>query len=141
MKVRKLMSTRVQTISCDATLREVQEIFTHSRFHHLVVTDADRPVGVISDRDLFRHISPFVGNRVMERPQDQRTLDRHVHQIMTRELIVIDTESTITEAFHLMHSRDVSCLPVMDPRNRLVGILTWKDLARALVELEQSAHP
>ena len=133
MTVEELMTRKVRTIRMDATLREVRSIFRRRKFHHIVVTANDAPVGVISDRDLLQNLSPFLGNRMRERAQDKHTLDKRVHQIMSRQLITICPDATAEKAVEEMSEHGVSCLPVVDEQDRLVGIITWKDLARSLV--------
>ena len=133
MTVGELMTHKVRTIRMDAPLREVRSIFRRRKFHHIVVTANDAPVGVISDRDLLQNLSPFLGNRMMERAQDKHTLDKRVHQIMSRQLITIGPDATAEQAVEEMSEHGVSCLPVVDEQDRLVGIITWKDLARSLV--------
>jgi acetoin utilization protein AcuB len=62
MKLGEIMSTRVVTVEFDDSLATVKEIFDSLRFHHLLVVGSDRKLcGVISDRDLLRAISPYVG--------------------------------------------------------------------------------
>ncbi len=133
LTVRDLMTADVVTISMDDTLRNAKQIFEKRRFHHLIVVDNGRPVGVISDRDLLKNISPFVGVRFNERPQDTETLRRRVHQVMTRKLVSVQPESTPAEAARLLLANRVSCLPVIDAQDNLLGILTTKDLIRWLV--------
>ena len=132
-KVGDLMTNRIVTARMDDTLETAQMIFNQRTFHHLVVLEHGEPVGVISDRDLLQNLSPFLGNRMMERAQDKRTLDKRVHQIMSRQLITIAPDATAEQAVEEMSEHHVSCLPVVDEQDRLVGIITWKDLARSLV--------
>ena len=133
MTVGELMTRKVRTIRMDATLREVRPVFRRRKFHHLVVTEKDVPVGVLSDRDMLKNLSPFLGKRMMERAQDKRTLDKRVHQVMSRQLITIGPDAAAEQAVEEMSTHQVSCLPVIDEQGRLVGIITWKDLARSLV--------
>jgi acetoin utilization protein AcuB len=133
MTVAELMTQEVQTVRMDTTLREIRSVFQQRSFHHLVVTEDDVPVGVISDRDVLKNLSPFLGHRMMERAQDKRTLDKRVHQIMSRQLVTIRPDATAEQAVEQMSLHGVSCLPVVDARDKLVGILTWKDLARSLI--------
>ena len=105
----------------------VLDIFESSSFHHLVVTDGKRVVGVISDRDLLKNISPFIG-KMSEREQDAFTLQRRVHQIMTRKLVACSPATSLAEAGKLMDGHKVSCLPVLDERGACVGIVTMRDL-------------
>lgn len=128
-----IMTRRVVKVSMDDSLCEVREIFERSSFHHLVVEDGKRVVGVVSDRDLLKNISPFLG-KISEREQDAFTLQRRVHQIMTRKLVACSPGTTLAEAGRMMTEHNVSCLPVLDEHGVCVGIVTMRDmLAWAMV--------
>lgn len=132
--VAAIMTRRVVTVSMDDSLRRVRDIFDSERFHHLLVVEAGRVVGVLSDRDLLKHLSPFVG-KINERQQDVGTLDRRVHQVMSRPLVSGTADMTLGEAGGLMLARGVSCLPILGEAGRCQGIVTLRDLLRwALVE-------
>ncbi len=53
-----IMTRAVVTVHMDDTLERIREIFDDCGFHHLVVIDDARVVGVISDRDLLKHLCP-----------------------------------------------------------------------------------
>ncbi len=127
MRVEQVMTRRVVTVSMDDTVATVREIFETYGFHHLIVEENGQVVGVISDRDLLRNLSPFVG-KMNERPQDLFLERRRVHQIMTRKLIAVSPDTSLLEAAIKMLDDRVSCLPVVDARMRCVGILTMRDL-------------
>lgn len=132
MKVGEIMSTDPVTVGMDDDLHRVKDLFDLYRFHHLLVLLGERLVGVISDRDLLRATSPFIG-RASERPQDVATLNRRVHQIMTRKLVVVAPEAPVAEAAQLMLDKRVSCLPVVNDEGQLLGIVTWRDQLRSLL--------
>ena len=128
--VKDLMTANVVTIRMDDTLRMARKIFEQRSFHHLIVVEENKPIGVLSDRDLLKHLSPFVGARFSHRVQDSATLMKRVHQMMTRAVIAIGPDVPVAEAADRMMSHHVSCLPVVDPDQTLVGILTIRDLVR-----------
>ena len=134
LTVRDLMTTHVMTIGMDDSLRTARQMFHEHKFHHLVVVELGKPVGVISDRDLLKHISPFVEVRLGEHPRDLATLNKRIHQMMTRELVSIGPDRPAAEAARLMMDRQISCLPVIDEQHRLLGIVTTRDMLRWLVE-------
>ena len=136
LTVRDLMRTHVVTISMDDTLKTARSVFNRRRFHHLVVLEKGKPVGVLSDRDLLKHLSPFVGALLSERPQDTATLKKRVHQMMTRKLVAVDPDASAAEALLRMREHNVSCLPVIDADARLIGIVTIRDLVRWVVAKE-----
>jgi len=88
MKVFSIMTNRVATVEMDDSLRIIHGIFCYAKFHHLLVVDNHKLVGVISDRDLLKANSPFLGTPA-ERPQDTARLSRKAHQIMTRDPVTV----------------------------------------------------
>jgi acetoin utilization protein AcuB len=140
LTLEELMTRQVVTVAMDDSLETVREDFHRCRFHHLLVVDSHKVVGVLSDRDLLRHLSPFAGKPLSERAQDEATLHKHVHQIMTRRPITARADMLATVAARLMLDQHISCLPVVDEESRPVGIVTWRDLLRGLVEAEQGAN-
>ncbi len=125
--IETIMTRHVVTVNMDDTVGHVRELFKSVRFHHLVVMEQGRAVGVLSDRDLLKNISPFVG-KVTERSQDRFTLDRHVHQIMSRRLVSCGPSATVAEAARLMLDHRVSSLPVLDDKGHCLGIVSLRDV-------------
>jgi len=132
MTVQQIMTRHVITVKMDDSLLEVKELFNKHKFHHLMVTDSGRLVGVVSDRDLLKNISPFIDG-LSERPADAATLRRRVHQMMTRTPVSIRPETLVSDAAALMIEHSVTCLPVINAHSRLVGIITCRDLLRTIV--------
>ncbi len=129
--LRELMSTRLVTVEFDDTLATVREIFDRAGFHHLLVVDGGRLQGVLSDRDLLRALSPYVGT-LSETARDAATLNKRVHQVMSRQPVTLAPESTLAEAMSSLLAHDISCVPVIDGEGRPLGIVTWRDILRAL---------
>jgi acetoin utilization protein AcuB len=137
--VDKIMSRRVLDVDMDVTLKEVREIFDHVRFHHILVKDGDRLMGIVSDRDVLKAVSPYAST-TSERPRDAATLRKRVHQIMTRRPITIGVDGSILEAIRAFIDHHISCLPVLNPDGTVAGILTWRDVLRAIVATVEHAH-
>jgi acetoin utilization protein AcuB len=130
MNVESIMTRKVITVELDDTLETIREIFDNVKFHHLLVVGNQGLLGVISDRDLLRGLSPFVG-MLDQHPPDLAVLNKKAHQIMSRELVAVDKETSIEAAVNLLLSENVSCLPVTSPEGDVEGILTWKDIFKA----------
>ena len=129
------MTSRVVTVHMDDRLGVAKEIFDALKFHHLLVVDGEgRLVGVMSDRDLLKALSPYVGT-VAENARDAATLNKRAHQIMTRKPITLPPEAPIREAVSLILAERISCVPIVDPHFRPVGILTWRDLLKTFAAL------
>lgn len=134
MLVREVMTTRVATVSMDDRLNVIKEIFEQAHFRHLLVLEEDLLVGVISDRDMLRAISPYLDTDA-EMTRDTETLNRRAHQIMSRHPVTIAPDQTLRAAARLMLEKHVSCLPVLE-NGALVGIVSWKDLLGVMLEWE-----
>jgi len=128
--VRDIMTTPVHSIDMDDSLLHVKQLFERERCHHVVVTNRRRAYGVVSDRDVLRAVSPFIGSKTMERSQDINSLKKRVHQIMSRDLVTTTPEETIAEASEKMIQQRVSCLPVVDKDGLVKGIVTVRDIVK-----------
>lgn len=129
-EVGTIMSTQLTTVAPDQPVSEVAEIFTRVIFHHLPVVAEDVLVGILSDRDLSKCLVDEQGN------QTQRAAD-----IMSPHPTTVDPSTTIETASILLLENRFSCLPVIGEHNRLVGILSWKDLLRFYVYHASSHRP
>lgn len=126
------MSRDVEVVTPDTALMEIQEELHRHGFRHLLVVEDGRLVGVISDRDVLRAVSPFLDTRV-EEPRDVQTLTRPAREVMRADPITVQPETPIEEAGRLLLENTISCLPVVDRERALVGIVTSKDILRHFV--------
>lgn len=133
MRVGQLMTQRVVSVQLDDSLRIVKDIFDNTCFHHLLVVDAGKLQGVVSDRDLLKAMSPNI-DTPGETAKDLASLNKKVHQVMTRELITINAEAGIYAAIKLFNQHRISSLPVVDEKGKALGILSWRDIFKALEE-------
>jgi acetoin utilization protein AcuB len=133
MELRSIMTARVVTVEVDDTLEAVKQIFDAMKFHHLLVVDTGKTLcGVISDRDLLRALSPYVGT-ASENARDTATLRKRVHQIMSRKPVTLPPEASVTDAINLFLSSRVSCIPIVNQHLKPVGIVSWRDVLKTLV--------
>jgi len=132
MVMRDIMTAPVVTVEIDDKLEVVKEIFDTMNFHHLLVVDEHKKLsGIVSDRDLLRALSPYVGSAA-ETARDLATLNKRVHQIMSRHPITLQPQSTAAEAVKLLLAHRISCIPIVDDEFKPVGIVSWRDLLRSL---------
>jgi acetoin utilization protein AcuB len=133
MLLSNIMTVRVVTVEMDDRLEVVKEIFDTMKFHHLLVLDQHKKLsGIVSDRDLLKALSPYVGSAA-ETTRDLATLNKRVHQIMTRHPITLHPRSEIAEAARVLLAHRISCIPVVDDEHKPVGIVSWRDVLKSLV--------
>jgi len=133
MTVNSIINREVFTISMDDTVATVRGMFKRFKFHHLLVVENRKLVGVISDRDLLKALNPSLDS-LSENPRDLALLNRKAHQIMSLRPITVTKDAPIEEAMKLMVENDISCLPVVSTDGTVEGVVSWKDILRALRE-------
>jgi acetoin utilization protein AcuB len=133
MSVEKIMTKKIVTVELDDTMATVKDIFDNLKFHHLIVIESGKLIGVVSDRDLLKAISPNIGTMAATH-MDEATLNKKVYQVMTRKPITLRPHDPIGDAVELFNTQGISCVPIVDEGFRPVGILTWRDILKAIVK-------
>jgi len=131
MNVKEIMSKELMTVKMDDKLKAVKVIFDNVNIHHLLVVEADKLFGVVSDRDMLKALSPNIGT-IVEMNRDTITLNKKVHQIMTNEPVTLAPNADISDAIEIFNNHDISCIPVVDDKNKPVGIISWRDIIKAI---------
>ncbi|MEE4246541.1 MAG: CBS domain-containing protein [Kangiellaceae bacterium] len=131
MLIKDLMTRNVITVGMDDTLTRVRSLFENHHFHHALVVEHLKLVGIISDRDLLKQLSPKL-DTMAETRDDRKTLNQHCHLIMSRDLITIAPDETVYGAIALFNQHGVSCLPVVDQNEHPLGIVTWRDIFKEI---------
>ena len=138
MVVRDVMTEDPFTIAPDAPLDRAREVMRARDLRHLPVVDpAGRLIGLIADRDLTRAaLVPAVEEDVPAsdrplRPSGPARADLRVKDVMSGDVLTTHPEAPLAHAARVMFERRVGSLPVILD-GRLVGMLTERDVARAL---------
>lgn len=132
MKISEVMTREVVTVDMDDRLTTIKNILDRAPFRHVLVIEDDELQGLISDRDLLRCVSPFIGTDA-ESVRDAKTLEQRAHQVMTRSPIIVSSNTAMRDALLLMLEHSIGCLPVVDD-NKVVGIFTLHDGVQALLD-------
>jgi acetoin utilization protein AcuB len=140
MAIRAIMSSPVETVNMDDRLSVVKSVFERTHFHHLLVVEEKKLLGVISDRDLLKTISPTLGTAA-EVLRDTAILNKRAHQIMTRSPIFLHEGDMISQAIDVFLNNNVSCIPVLDGDENVAGIVSWRDILRAISVSSNSLPP
>jgi len=124
--VSNAMARDVKTAKEDQTIKTIAKIMTDNNIGSVVIVknaDANRPVGIITERDIVR----------MAGAEQVLTLQISARDIMSKPVITIDATSSIKDALQQMELKNIRRLPVVDKEKKMVGIITDKDIFRALL--------
>jgi len=115
MRVADFMSRDVATIRPGRTAGDAYEAMRKRGVRHLVVTEKNRVLGVLSERDL----GGARGGPLRR--------GRNVSDLMSSSVVTTGPQATVRQAANKMRGRAVGCLPVVSGE-RVVGIVTVSDL-------------
>ena len=119
MKVREVMTRDVQTIRPDQPVQEAASFMLSADAGSVPVTDGDRLIGMITDRDIaVRGVAKGYGP------------DTPVRELMTDEVICVREDDDVDDVASKMSEAQVRRLPVIDDQERLCGIVSLGDLSR-----------
>ena len=142
MFVSRSMSRKVTTVVKETTVLEAQSLMQKHEIRHLpVVDDQNRLVGMVTDRDI-RSALPYDLTKGAADPQErQKYAYLQVGDIMSTDLLPVSPTHTLQDALLLLEKRKVGSLPVVDDENRVVGILSVRDLLRAFINVLGIGQP
>ena len=119
MKVSDVMTREVQTISPNQTAKEAASFMLSTDSGSIPVTDGERLVGMITDRDIaVRGVAKGFGP------------DTPVRELMTDDIICARFDDDIADVATRMSEAQVRRLPVVDGDEKLCGIVSLGDLSR-----------
>jgi CBS domain-containing protein len=122
--VREAMTENPRSIGASASVVEAARLMRDQHIGSLPITDDERLVGMITDRD--------IATRVVAEAADPETTS--VGDVHSRDIISVEPDKDLEEALQLMARHQVRRLPVVE-NGRLVGIVAQADIA--LKENEQ----
>lgn len=134
------MSAPPVTVSPTDTLAFAEELMNVERVRHLPVVDGDVLVGVLSHRDLLA-----ASISTLSSPSEEDDLDlkrRHdVSRVMRGVVETSGPDVPVEKAAESLLSNQVGCLPVVDERHHLLGIVTSSDFVRLARDMILSSPP
>ena len=129
MQVREVMSYMPATVAPETAVHTAWVLMQQYELRHLPVQTGRRLVGIVSDRDV-RTVLPSTATP-LEAHEIRDVLDNlTVSQVMTRRVITVSPDVSLTQAVDLMFKHKIGALPVVECAE-VVGMLTRSDVLRA----------
>ncbi|HET7274347.1 MAG TPA: CBS domain-containing protein [Longimicrobiaceae bacterium] len=136
LTVRDVMTQRVYRVYPQTPVRELLELMSRHELKAVPVVGEKREVlGVVTDRDLLRHLLPNIvrvgAGEGEPDSADGPAAEVQVREIMSRSVMCISEDQGLAEVASIMVNKDVERLPVV-AEGRLTGFLTRGDILRKL---------
>jgi CBS domain-containing protein len=123
------MTRAVKTVTREATVRELGDMFDRDDFNTYPVEEDGQIVGIVTKFDMLKCFA-FTPNRMLPRYAD--LMNRTVADVMTSEFIYVRPDTKLTRVLQLMVEHRIRSVPVIDGDNRLAGIIAREDILKAL---------
>ena len=133
MTVSDVMVQDLITVSPDAGLKEAVDHMNSAHIRHLPVVKVGRLVGIVSDRDI-RLFGMSMEGATGGDLRFSIGLDVLVREVMQDDPVVIEPDADIREALDMMIDDRVGAIPVVDDDERLLGILSYVDMLKLLLD-------
>lgn len=139
VKVAEVMTREVVSVRPETPLHEVVQMLLRGRQRAVPVVDAERKVvGIVTNGDLVERgglrvrveMLPSLTQEMLGDVLASLEVGRTVADILTRQVLTVGADASLAEAAHLMVSRGVKRLPVVDGDGRLQGIVSRVDILR-----------
>ncbi len=114
-----IMTRNVKTITSDDTMEHAAELMKRHRIGCLVVVDKDKPIGIVTERD--------IAYKIVAEGKKRST---KVGEVMSTDLKTVPEDKPLTDTAKLMAAHIIRRLPVVK-KGKLVGIVTIEDIMRS----------
>lgn len=118
----QVKGSAVHAIAADASVLDAIKLMAEKGIGALVVLDAGRLAGVVSERDYARKV-------ILHGRSSQ---DTAVREIMTDEVVTVRSEQTVEDCMALMTDKRIRHLPVVDA-GKLAGVVSIGDLVKEVI--------
>ena len=116
--VNQIMTKYVLSLEKSFSIQDAAEKMKSDKVGSIIVTDNDKPIGIITERDFVTRVAA-----------EGRPLFTEISEVMSSPLISIDHQETIWEASELMKRKNIHKLPVIED-DQIVGIVTTSDIVK-----------
>jgi acetoin utilization protein AcuB len=134
MLVSDIMTKNTLVLSKSDSVHKAFLLLKDNKIRHLPVVEKNKVVGIVTDRDIRHFIIPRKDPKTKGKFNYQLR-ELAVEDVMTPDPITVTPNNRIDQVARLMLEHKIGGLPVVDKKQRLVGIVTEEDALRVFVEL------
>ncbi|MGO4822706.1 MULTISPECIES: CBS domain-containing protein [unclassified Flavobacterium] len=131
--VSTIMSKNIIKLNLSDDLTKAEKLFKEHKIRHIPVINKEEIVGLLSYTDLLRVSYADAADSDEENVESVVFNMFSLAQVMVKEVVVINPETTIKEAAEILSKNEFHALPVCKDKV-LIGIVTTTDLIKYLID-------
>jgi len=124
IRTRDIMVRKVITTKRDSTIEEAVKLMNEHEIGCLIVTEDNRPIGILTERDLLK--------RILAKSEDLKRIK--VEEVMSTPLISVEPNVQLGDASRLMFQKNIKKMPIIK-KGELLGLVTLTDILRIQPQL------
>jgi CBS domain-containing protein len=120
--VSDFMTRNVKTIAENETMSQAAKLMYQDNIGCVIILRERDATGIVTERDIAKMVgfsAQFFG-------------DIPVSKVMSKPLITISPDNSVKDAVALMQQKDIRRLLVLDDKGQMAGVITDKDILRAV---------
>lgn len=131
------MTENPRIVQVNDTIGDAMEVLQTMDFRHLPVVDEHGElVGMLSDRDLRALDVPFPQEAEATDTPPRKAHTAPVATMMSSNVVSVSPDADVTDVMELMLEHKIGALPVVDGEGALIGIVSYVDVFRCLLQEE-----
>lgn len=134
MYVKDWMTKNPVTLSPKDTITDAFLVMKKGDFHRVPITEGTKLVGLIT-RSTLSDFAPSKATSLSAYEINSLLNKTTCGEIMRTEVYTISPDALLEEAADKMNVYNVTCLPVVDDSNNIVGIITQKVIFGAFIDM------
>jgi len=124
MLVKDILKENVITCTKDEKIIDaIKKMYNHN-IGSVLIVENEKVIGILTERDIIRLIATG------------KSLEERIENFMTKNPITIRYDEYIQKAALIMRENNIRHLPVVNKEGKLVGIISVRDLAKYISEIE-----
>lgn len=150
--VKNFMTKKVIAVKESESIKKLFKLMDrHDILGAPVVNEKKQVIGIVTESDLINHFTTLKSpqginllgsivylddiNEFNENLKDHCA--ENVKDIMTGKVVTIKPDATLLDAINLMSKNGITRLPVVDKKNKLIGIITRSDIVHQIAKLKR----
>jgi CBS domain-containing protein len=144
IRAKNIMTTDVVWVAPSKSVREVAELMSARKLSAVPVVDDGNVIGIVSEGDLIQRAELGTATNIPGQISTKSNVDyskshgTHASDVMSRNVVTVIENATLSEIAETMQTRHIKRLPVMR-NDKLVGIVSRSDIVKTLAARPEGA--
>jgi len=130
-KIKEVMNEEIHSVSPEDRVVHARRILLDNDIARIPVVNEGRVVGIVSDREIAFAFAK-IKKAFSLGQQHYRIREILVKDVMKKNVVTMPENATIKDTADLMIKQDIGCVPIVDNKDKIKGMVTRTDLLKKL---------